>query len=403
MELINKILEYSEAQDLYPDIKIVDDVPYPSLIIEGKEYLCFCSNNYLGLSIHPKVKEAAIEGIRKWGIGTCESRLVAGNLRVLEEMEQELAKLKSLPAAVTFITGFMTNLGVIPAIMDNPDPYGIYNLPIPVKDEDNLIISDFLNHQSIREGCMISRAMVKSYIHKDMDHLEKILKRYKDKRKLIITDGVFSMDGDIAPLPEILRLANAYGAMVMVDDAHGTGVLGPTGKGTSEYFGLQGQVDIEMGTLSKAVGAIGGFVAGSDNLIKYIKARASSFIYTSSIPPEQACGILAALKIMQENAFLREALWKNVHRLKEGLRNMGFNLINSETQIIPILIGSEQKCVEASRYLFEKGILAPAIKYPVVKKNESRIRLTTIATHTDAHIDQALEVFYAMGKNFAII
>lgn len=403
MKLIKEILEYSETLDFYPDIKIVDDAPYPTLVIEGKEYLCFCSNNYLGLSIHPQVKEAAIEGIKKWGIGTCESRLVAGNLRVLEEMEEELAKLKDLPAAVTFITGFMTNLGVIPAIMDNPDPYGIYNIPISMRDEDNLIVSDFLNHQSIREGCMISRARVKSYIHKDMDHLEKILKRYKDKRKLIITDGVFSMDGDIAPLPEIIKLARAYEAMVMVDDAHGTGVLGPTGKGTSEHFGLQGQVDVEMGTLSKAVGAIGGFVAGSAHLVKYIKARASSFIYTSAIPPEQACGILAALKIMRDNTALREALWKNVNRLKGGLQGMGFNLISSETQIIPVLIGSEQKCVQASRYLFDKGILAPAIKYPVVKKDESRIRLTTIATHTDAQIDHALEVFFAMGKELAII
>lgn len=403
MNLINEILQYTEAHDLYPDIKVVDDVPYPSLIIDGKEYLCFCSNNYLGLSIHPKVKKAAIEGIQKYGIGTCESRFVAGNIRVLEELEQELAKFKGRSASVTFATGFLTNLGVIPAIMDNPDPYGIYDVPIPINDEDNLIISDFLNHQSIREGCRISRAQVKNYIHKDMNHLEKILKRYKDKRKLIITDGVFSMDGDIAPLPDIIKLARTYNAMVMVDDAHGTGVLGKNGKGTAEYLGVEKQIDIEMGTLSKALGAIGGFVAGSENLIKYLKLRSSSFIYTSSIPPEQACGILAALKIIQEDSSLREALWRNVHRLKSGLKAMGFNMVNSETQIIPIIIGSEQKCVEASRYLFENGILAPAIKYPVVKKNESRIRLTTIATHTDKQIDRALEILYTMGKKFDII
>ncbi|VBB07238.1 aminotransferases class-ii pyridoxal-phosphate attachment site [Lucifera butyrica] len=403
MEFIRNVLNYVEANDLYPDIRTVEDVPYPSLIIGGKEYLCFCSNNYLGLSIHPQVKEAAIAAIKRYGIGTCESRLVAGNLSVLEELERELAKFKNQPSAVTFITGFMTNLGVIPAIMDSPDPYGIYNLPVSIKDEDNLIINDFLNHQSIREGSMVSRSNIKSYIHKDMNHLEKILKRYKDKRKLIITDGVFSMDGDIAPLPDIVKLARTYNAMVMVDDAHGTGVLGKNGKGTAEYFGLEGQIDIEMGTLSKAVGAIGGFVAGSESLIKYLKLRASSYIYTSAIPPEQACGIIAALKIMQESSALREALWKNVRRLKEGLSSMGFNIIHSETQIIPIIIGSEQKCVDASRYLFENGILTPAIKYPVVKKNESRIRLTAIATHTDAQIDRALEVFFQMGKKFGII
>lgn len=403
MKLINALLHYSEMQDLYPDIKVVDEVPYPVLVIEGKEYLCFCSNNYLGLSIHPRVKKAAIAGIEKYGIGTCESRFIAGNIRVLEELEQALARFKGREAAVTFATGFLTNLGVIPAIMDNPDPYGIYNVPITINDEEHVIISDFLNHQSIREGCRISRAKVKHYIHKDMNHLEKILKRYKDNRKLIITDGVFSMDGDIAPLPEIIKLARAYDALVMVDDAHGTGVLGKSGKGTAEYFGLGDQIDIEMGTLSKAVGAIGGFVAGSEKLIKYVKLRSSAFIYTSSIPPEQACGILEALTIIQEGDSLREALWRNVHRLKSGLQAMGYNMINSETQIIPILIGSEETCVNASRYLFEQGILAPAIKYPVVKKEESRIRLTAIATHTDAQIDQALEIFFTMGKKFGIL
>jgi len=403
MKLINEILQYTEAHDLYPDIRVVDAVPYPNLVIEGKEYLCFCSNNYLGLSIHPTVKRAAMEGIQKYGIGTCESRFIAGNIRVLEELEQELAKFKGRDASLTFATGFLTNLGVIPAIMDNPDPFGIYDIPLPINDEDNLIISDFLNHQSIREGCRISRAQVKNYIHKDMNHLEKILKRYKDKRKLIITDGVFSMDGDIAPLADIIRLARTYDAMVMVDDAHGTGVLGKNGKGTAEHLGLEGQVDIEMGTLSKAIGAIGGFVAGSESLIKYLKLRSSSFIYTSAIPPEQACGILAALKLIQAEPSLRENLWRNVRRLKAGLASLGFNIVNSETQIIPIIIGSEQKCVDASRYLFENGILAPAIKYPVVKKNESRIRLTTIATHTEEQIDKALDIFSSMGKKFSII
>ena len=403
MKFIENVLHYVQSNDLYPDMRVVNDVPYPSLIIEGKEYLCFCSNNYLGLSIHPQVKAAAIKGIERYGIGTCESRMVAGNLEVLEELEQTIADFKGLPAGIVFITGFMANLGIIPAIMDDPDQFGIYNLPMSVSDKDNLIISDFLNHQSIREGCMISRASVKSYIHKDMDHLEKILKRTTAKRKLIVTDGVFSMDGDIAPLPDIIRLARKYDAMIMVDDAHATGVLGPNGKGTSEYFGVQGQVDVEMGTLSKAFGAIGGYVAGSETLVKYLKMRASSFIYTSSIPPEQACGILAALKIIQENEGLRLSLWKNVRRLKDGLKNMGFDVVNSETQIIPIIIGEEQKCVNVARYLFEHGILAPAIKYPVVKKNESRIRLTTIATHTDAHIDRALETFHAMGKHFGLI
>lgn len=403
MELINEILHYTQANDLYPDIRVVDEVPYPELIIDGKKYLCFCSNNYLGLSIHEEVKKAAIEGIKKYGIGTCESRFIAENLRILEDLEAEIAKFKGKSSAITFATGFLTNLGVIPAIMDNPDPYNIYDIPVKLNDDNNLIISDFLNHQSIREGCRISRAKIKNYIHKDMNHLEKILKKHQDMRKLIITDGVFSMDGDIAPLHDIIKLAKQYHAMVMIDDAHGTGVMGKTGRGTAEHLGVEKDIDIEMGTLSKAVEAIGGFVAGSENLIKYLKLRSSSFIYTSSLPPEQAYGIIAALHIMQKSSALRDALWHNVDRLKSGLSNMGFNLVHSETQIIPIIIGAESICVDASRYLFENGILAPAIKYPVVKKNESRIRLTTIATHTDEQIDHALDIFYKMGKKFALI
>jgi len=300
---------------------------------------------------------------------------------------------------MVFITGFMANIGIISGVMDSFD---IYNFP-SLENENNLIITDALSHQSISAGCRLSRCPTKTYLHKDMDHLEKILKRNKDKRKLIITDGIFSMDGDLTPLPEILELAQIYNAMVMVDDAHATGVIGENGRGTPEHFGVEGKVDMVMGTLSKAVGALGGYLTGSPELIKLLKARAQSYVYSSSLPPEQACGIMAALKIIQEKPELRVSLWKNVRHLKNGLDEMGFDTMNCETQVIPILIGEEEKCIKASRLLFEKGILAPAIIWPVVQQGKARIRVTVMATHTESQIDRALEAFREMGKEIGLI
>jgi len=399
MEYISRLLKAIEAQDLYPNGRAIEEVPYPELVIKGKNYLCLCSNNYFGLSVHPAVKKAAIEGIEKYGIGTCDSRLIAGNLKLLEDLEQAIADFKHAPAAMVFITGFMTNIGAIPGLMDSFD---IYDFP-SIKNEENLIIADFLSHQSIFAGCRLSRSPTKTYLHKDMNHLEKILKRNKDKRKLIITDGLFSMDGDLAPLPEILELAEIYKAMVMVDDAHATGIIGENGRGTPEHFGVEGNVDIVMGTLSKAVGALGGFLTGSPELIKVLKARASSYVYSSSLPPEQACGIMAALKIIQEQPELRASLWKNVHHLKSGLQEMGFDTMNCETQLIPIYIGEEAKAIKAARLLFEKGILAPAIIWPIVQQGKARIRVTAMATHSAAQIDRALEAFREMGKEIGVI
>jgi glycine C-acetyltransferase len=399
LEYIRRLLKAAEKQDVYPYGRSIEEVPYPELVIGGKTYLCLCSNNYFGLSIHPAVKKAAIEGIEKYGIGTCDSRLIAGNLKLLEDLEQAIADFKRAPDAIVFITGFMTNIGAISSVMDSLD---IYDFP-SIKNENNLIITDFLSHQSIFAGCRFSRSPTKSYLHKDMNHLEKILKRSKDKRKLIITDGLFSMDGDLAPLPEILELAKIYNAMVMVDDAHATGIIGENGRGTPEHFGVEGQVDIVMGTLSKAVGALGGFVTGSPELIKALKGRAPSYIYSSSLPPEQACGIMAALKIIQEQPELRASLWKNAHHLKSGLEEMGFDTMNCETHLIPIYIGEEAKARKAAKLLFEKGILAPAIIWPIVQQGKARIRVTVMATHTAAQIDRGLEAFREMGKEIGVI
>ncbi len=399
MEYIKRLLKAAEEKDVYPNGRAIEEVPYPELVIGGKTYLCLCSNNYFGLSIHPAVKRAAIEGIEKYGIGTCDSRLIAGNLKLLEDLEQAIADFKRAPDAMVFVTGFMANIGVISGVMDSLD---VYDLP-SINNANNLIITDFLSHQSVFAGCRLSRSPTKTYLHKDMYHLEKILKRNRDKRKLIITDGLFSMDGDLAPLPEILELAKIYNAMVMVDDAHATGIIGENGRGTSEHFGVEGKVDMVMGTLSKAIGALGGFLTGSRDLIKGLKGRASSYIYSSSLPPEQACGIMAALKIIQQQPELRASLWKNVHHLKSGLEEMGFDTMNCETQLIPIYVGEEAKARKAARLLFENGILAPAIVWPIVPQGKARIRVSAMATHTAAQIDHALEAFREMGKEIGVI
>jgi 7-keto-8-aminopelargonate synthetase-like enzyme len=250
---------------------------------------------------------------------------------------------------------------------------------------------------------MLSRSPKKTYSHKDMNHLEHILKKNKEKRKLIITDGVFSMDGDMAPLPDIVELAQTYNAIVMVDDAHATGVIGENGRGTAEHFGVEGKIDIMMGTLSKAVGALGGFVTASPEIIQNLRMRSHSYIFSSSLPPEQACGIMAALKIIQNEPELRANLWRNVYHLKTGLQEMGFDTLGSETHIIPIYIGDEDKSIKMARLLFEKGILASAMRWPAVPIGKSRIRCSVTAVHTRSQIDYALGAFCEAGKEAGVI
>ncbi len=399
MTYLHELLEVSRERGFYTNVKKIDDVPYPEFIIDGKRYLCLCSNNYLGLSIHPDVKKAAIQAIERYGIGTCESRLVAGNLTILEELEQAIAEFRKMPMAVVFLSGYLTNIGVIPAIMDSFNAFGFP----AIKNENNLIIKDALSHMSIVDGCKLSRSPVKTYKHNDMNHLESILKRNKTKRKLIVTDGVFSMDGDMAPLPDLIDLANIYDAVLMVDDAHATGVIGENGRGTPEFFGVEGKVDLVMGTFSKAFGALGGYLAGSSEVIQILKMKANPYIFTSSLPPEQVLGIMAALRIIQTQPELRAKFWNNVHHLKMGLKEIGFNILNTETQIIPILIGPEEKAIKMENMLFERGILAPAIGWPAVPVGRSRIRCMPMATHTDEQIDFALNAFEDVGKKLKIL
>ena len=398
MEYIKKLLKAVDDHKLYPQIRATYSAANPMVNVDGKDVLSFCSNNYLGLATHPKVIKAAIEAAQQYGTSCGGSRLISGNLVLQETLEKELAQFKQTEAALVFMTGFMANTGTIPALMNVVNMYGLPRIP----QEDNVIISDELNHASIVDACRLSKAGRFIYKHKDMQELENILKQNKSKRKLIVTDGVFSMDGDIAPLPRIVELANKYKAMVMVDDAHATGLLGENGRGTLEHFHLEGKVDIVIGTLSKAFGGVGGFVAGSADLIRFLKVKARQFIFSSALPPATAAGVIAAIQEIKTQPGLRQRLWRNVKQLKNGLNEMGFNTLSSETQIIPVLIGKEKKAMEAAQKLFEEGVFVPCVRWPAVPEGQARLRCTVMATHTDEQINQALDIFKRVRKGLGI-
>jgi 8-amino-7-oxononanoate synthase len=399
MEYIKKLLKAVEEHHLYPDIKTTSSAATPKVIADGKEVISLCSNNYLGLATHPNVIKAAVEAAQKYGTSCGGSRLISGNLVLEEELEKDIAEFKSAEAAIVFMTGYMANTGVIPALMNVVNMYG---LPA-MRQEDNIIISDEFNHASIIDGCRLSKAARCIYKHRDTDDLERILKENRSKRKLIVTDGVFSMDGDIAPIPRIVELAKKYDAIFMVDDAHATGVLGDRGGGTTDHFHVEGKVDVIMGTFSKALGGVGGFIAGSKDLIRFLKINTREYIFSSALPPATAAGLIAAIKEIKSHPEIRKKLWKNVERLKGGLKALGFNTLGSETQIIPVFIGKEEKAIAASRQLFENGVFVPCVRWPAVPEGQGRLRCTAMATHTDDQIDHALEAFKKVGRSVGII
>lgn len=349
-EFIDQELKTLKKSGLYRELRTINH----------KEHLIFCSNNYLGLAKHPKVTEASIKAIKEFGFGAGASRLISGNTVIHEELEKMIAKFKGRDAAIVFSTGYMANLGVISSLVG----------------ENDTIIIDRLNHASIVDACRLSKAKLQVYPHKDMAALEKILKRSdKFKKRLIVTDSLFSMDGDIAPLPQIVKLAKEYNAITMIDEAHATGTLGENGKGAEEHFGIEGQIDIVMGTLSKAIGSLGGFVAGSQELINYLRNRARSFIYTTALPPAACAAALAAIEIIE-----------NEPELVRNLR-MNSRFLGKETPIIPILIGDADKTTEVSQKLFDRGIFVSGIRPPTVPKGESRLRITVSAVHTKEEIE----------------
>lgn len=380
--MFKQAIDNLKKRGLYRRLRKIESEQGPRVIVEGKEVILLSSNNYLGLANHPRLKEASLLATEKYGVGSGASRLISGNNPLYEELEERLARLKGTEAALVFSTGYMANLGVITTLTGKGD----------------VIFTDELNHASIIDACRLSRAEIKTYRHKDIAHLEQLLNEDNKKgTRLIVTDGVFSMDGDIAPLPKIVQLAKRHSAILMVDDAHGTGVLGKNGGGTVEHFGLEGVVDIHMGTLGKALGSFGAYIAGSRDLIEYLINRSRPFIYTTALPPAILATAITAIDIIENEPSLREKLWANRNRFYNGIKNLGYNTLESETPIIPIFIGDTERTVDIAEGLFEKGIFCPAIRPPTVPRGTSRLRATVMATHTVEDIDYCIEVFRKTG------
>jgi 8-amino-7-oxononanoate synthase len=357
------------------------------VMVDGKKVIMAGSNNYLGLTNHPRVKEAAIKAVEKYGSGCAGSRFLNGNLEIHEELETKLARFFRKEAALVFATGYQTNLGAISALVGRND----------------VAIIDKYDHASIIDGCRLSFGHVKKFRHNDMKDLEKALEATKDKGTLIIVDGVFSMEGDIVDLPQIIKLARTYGARVMLDDAHGVGVLGAGGRGTAEHFGLENEVDLIMGTYSKSLAAIGGFVVGSWEVINFIKHTGRSMIFSASLPPALVASVSTAIDIIEEQPQLLTKLWENTRKMLRGYKELGFNTGTSETPIIPIIIGDTMKVFGMCRLLFENGIFVNPVASPAVPPGRELLRTSYMATHTDEQLDRVLEAFKKVGKQMGLI
>ncbi|HSQ78645.1 MAG TPA: 8-amino-7-oxononanoate synthase [Nitrospirota bacterium] len=367
-----------EKQHLLRRLTIVESCSGPYITLNGKRLLLLCSNDYLGLAGHPALREAASAAMEWYGFGSGASRLVSGTSVLHQELEQKISRFKGTEAALAFNSGYAANTGIIPAIAG----------------EGDVILSDSLNHASIIDGCRLSKAEVKVYRHRDVAHVEDLLKKsFSAHRMLIVTDGVFSMDGDIAPLPELASLAEQYGSLLMVDDAHATGVLGNTGRGTTEHFGLADRVPVQIGTLGKALGSFGAFAAGGRTLIEYLANRSRSFIFSTALPPMVCAASMAALDIVDREPERRENLRENRERFVQGLLSLGIPIADSETPIVPIMIGDSEKALLVGEKLLEYGIYAAAIRHPTVPEGSARIRTTVMATHTAEDIDNALGIF----------
>lgn len=379
-----KEIEELRSQGCYREMRTVEGEQGSSVIMDGKRVVMLSSNNYLGLANHPRLKKASIDATLSYGTGSGASRLISGNMEIHQTLEKELAQFKGTERALLFNSGYQANIGAIPALAG----------------EGDLILSDELNHASIIDGCRLSKATVRVYEHINMDSLEGILKRSsKFKRRLIVTDSLFSMDGDIAPLPDIVGLAEKYSALVMVDDAHGTGVLGEKGKGIIEHFGLWGRVPIQMGTLSKALGSFGAFIAGNQDLIDYLVNKARSLIYTTALPPSVCASSLAAMKILEEKPQLIGQLRENSLYFRKGIKELGYSIPDSETPIIPLILGDPERTMGIVRSLFDEGVFVQGIRPPTVPDGTSRLRITLMATHTKEELDLSLRAFERIARN----
>lgn len=377
-----------KEQHLYKPLVTVESAPGARVRVDGREMINLSSNNYLGLAADPRLRAAAAKAAEEFGAGAGAVRPIIGNLKLHDELEIALAEFKQVEAVMVFQSGFTANAGTIPTITEAADA----------------ILTDELNHASIIDGCRLSKAKRVVYKHKDMDALEEALKSTQDSRiRLIITDGVFSMDGDVAPLDKICDLAERYDAAVMVDDAHGSGVMGKNGRGTAYHFGVKDRVDIQLGTLSKAVGVVGGYIAGSAALRDWLTQRARPFLFSTGAPPAVAAACMEAIRIMGEDATLTERLWENTRYWQTGLKNLGFDIGETVTPITPVMIGDEEKTQALQRELREAGIIALAVLFPTVARGKARVRTMPTAAHTKADFDEALAAFEKVGKKLGLI
>src|SRR3954463_14760650 len=374
-------------------LRVLEDEQAPECTVDGKHVINLASNNYLGLTTHPKLREAAIAAIEQYGVGSGAVRTVSGTMSIHMQLEEKIARFKNTEACVVFQSGFAANAGTVSSVLG----------------KDDVIISDELNHASIIDGCRLSKAAIKVFPHKDAGAARKILESLPaNQRKLLITDGVFSMDGDLGALPELCALAEEFGCIMMVDDAHASGVFGKNGRGTIDHFNVHGRVDIQVGTLSKAVGALGGYVAGSKALIEFLYHRARPFLFSTSHPPSVAATCIAAFEVLEQEPERIERLWENTRFWKKELGLLGFDIGGkttpaSETPITPIIIGDGKTTMDFSRELFKEGVMGTGIAFPTVPEGKARIRTIMTATHTQEELQQALTVLKSVGKKMGIL
>ena len=388
LQALRRELDGLDKEELLWRIRVLQSPSAPHANVDGKRVLVLCSNNYLGLANHPRLKQGAISATRKYGAGSGSVRVIAGTLDLHMKLEKILADFKRTESSITFQSGYATNAGAISVLADERD----------------LIISDELNHGSIIDGCRLTKAERRVYKHRDMGDLEKQLQDTdRFRRVLVITDGVFSMDGDIAPLADIVKLAKEYQAITYVDDAHGDGVLGQNGRGITNHFHLEGKVDVDMGTFSKAFGCVGGYVAGSKDLCTYLQSKVRSYLLSGSQPPAVPGACIAALQLIQKQPSLVKRLWENTRYFKKGLKDLGFDTGNSETPITPVMTGEADKTRKLADTMFKLGVFVLPIIYPMVARDKARIRTIVTSAHTRKDLDNALDTFERAGKELGLI
>jgi glycine C-acetyltransferase len=388
LSFLSDELNTLKSQGLYRRLRVLDDMQAARTTIDGRQVVNLSSNNYLGLTTHPRLKEKALAAIEQFGVGTGSVRTIAGTMAIHMELERRLAEFKKTEAAVVFQSGFAANAGTVAAILTKED----------------FVISDELNHASIIDGARLSRATIKVFPHRDASAARNILRDLPAAgRKLLITDGVFSMDGDLGALPALCGLAEEYGCVMMVDDAHASGVFGKNGRGTIDHFGLHGRVDVQVGTLSKAIGALGGYVAGNRNLIDFLHHRGRPFLFSTSHPPSVVATCLAALDVLLEEPNLIDDLWANTKFFKDGLKALGFNTGFSQSPITPVIAGDAPKAMKLSDRLFEEGVFAQGIGFPTVARDKARVRTIVMATHTRDDLQFALDAFGKVGRELGLI